>query len=79
MSDIERSPSYSFIFPGQGAQKVGMGKSLYDNSQAARDVFQEADDSLGANLTRLMFEGPTEELQDTAHAQPAIMAVSIAI
>lgn len=79
MSEIERSPSYSFIFPGQGAQKVGMGKSLYDNSQAARDVFQEADDSLGANLTRLMFEGPTEELQDTAHAQPAIMAVSIAI
>lgn len=58
---------------------MGMGRSLYETSEAARDVFAEADDSLGLHLTQLMFEGPAEELQDTAHAQPAIMAVSIAI
>ena len=70
---------YSFIFPGQGAQKVGMGKSLFETSPAARSVFEEADDSLGVNLTQVMFEGPSETLQDTAFAQPAIMTVSIAI
>ena len=79
MSDIERSPIYSFIFPGQGAQKVGMGQSLYEASPAARSVFEEADDSLGVNLTSVMFEGPSETLQDTAFTQPAIMTVSIAI
>ncbi len=79
MSDIARAPVYSYIFPGQGAQKVGMGRDLLENSSAARDVFAEADDSLGIDLSRIMFEGPAEELQDTAHAQPAIMAVSIAI
>ena len=79
MSSIEQAPIYSYIFPGQGAQKVGMGRTLYETSEAARDVFAEADDSLGLHLSRLMFEGPSEELQDTAHAQPAIMAVSIAI
>ena len=79
MSNIQLSPSYSFIFPGQGAQKVGMGRSLYDASDAAKAVFEEADDSLGIHLSRLMFEGPAEELQDTAHTQPAIMTVSIAI
>jgi [acyl-carrier-protein] S-malonyltransferase len=70
---------YSFIFPGQGTQKVGMGQSLYSTSQAARSVFKEADDSLGVSLTQVMFEGPSETLQDTAFAQPAIMTVSIAI
>lgn len=79
MTDIERAPVYSYIFPGQGAQKVGMGRSLYEASAAARAVFAEADDSLDAPLTRLMFEGPSAQLQDTAHAQPAIMTVSIAI
>ena len=79
MTDIERAPMYSFIFPGQGAQKVGMGQSLHENSPAARSVFEEADDSLGVNLTQVMFEGPAETLQDTAFAQPAIMTVSIAI
>ena len=58
MTDIEKAPIYSFIFPGQGAQKVGMGRSLYETSQAARDVFDEADDSLGASLTSVMFDGP---------------------
>ena len=79
MTEIERAPMYSFIFPGQGAQKVGMGQSLHENSPAARSVFEEADDSLGVNLTQVMFEGPAETLQDTAFAQPAIMTVSIAI
>ena len=79
MTSIERAPMYSFIFPGQGAQKVGMGQSLYETSPAARSVFEEADDSLGVNLSQVMFEGPTETLQDTAYAQPAIMTVSIAI
>ncbi len=79
MTDIERAPMYSFIFPGQGAQKVGMGQSLYETSPAARSVFEEADESLGVNLTQVMFEGPSETLQDTAFAQPAIMTVSIAI
>ena len=79
MTDIERAPIYSYIFPGQGAQKVGMGRSLHETSQAARIVFEEADDSLGVNLTKVMFEGPSETLQDTAFTQPAIMTVSIAI
>ena len=79
MADIERAPIYSYLFPGQGTQKVGMGQSLYASSGAARAVFEEADDSLGVNLTQVMFEGPSETLQDTAFAQPAIMAVSIAI
>ena len=79
MGDIARTPVYSYIFPGQGTQKVGMGRSLFERSAAARDVFAEADDSLGISLSTLMFEGPAEDLQDTAHAQPAIMTVCIAI
>lgn len=79
MAEIVRNPVYSFLFPGQGAQKVGMGRSLYDASAAARDVFEEADSSLGIPLSKLMFEGPADELMDTAHAQPAIMTVCIAI
>ena len=55
-----------------------MGEQLYNASPAAREIFQEADDSLGAGLTKLMFQGPANELQDTLNSQPAIMAVSIA-
>lgn len=77
--DRASAPVYSYIFPGQGAQKVGMGRSLYETSPAARAVFEEADASLGIGLSRLILEGPADELQDTAHAQPAIMAVSIAV
>jgi [acyl-carrier-protein] S-malonyltransferase len=68
----------AFIFPGQGSQAVGMGKSLADASPAARAVFQEVDDALGQHLSRLMWEGPESDLTLTANAQPAIMAVSIA-
>lgn len=68
----------AFIFPGQGSQSPGMGKSLFDAFGAAREVFQEVDDALGETLSRLIFEGPADELTLTANAQPALMAVSLA-
>lgn len=68
----------AFVFPGQGSQAVGMGKALAAASPAARLVFEEVDEALGQKLSRLMFEGPPAELELTANAQPAIMAVSIA-
>ena len=68
----------AFIFPGQGSQSVGMGKALADASPAARAVFQEVDEALGENLSRLMFDGPEDRLTLTANAQPAIMASSLA-
>lgn len=69
----------AFIFPGQGSQAVGMGKALNEASPAARRVFEEVDDALGQNLSRLMFEGPADELTLTANAQPALMAASLAV
>jgi len=74
----QESKEFSYVFPGQGSQNVGMGLELYQSSPAAREVFEEADDSLGFSLSRLIFEGPTRELQDTENSQPAIMVVSIA-
>ena len=71
--------SMAFVFPGQGSQEVGMGKALADAFPAARQVFQEVDDALGQKLTRLMFEGPDEMLRLTENAQPALMAVSMAV
>jgi len=68
----------AFIFPGQGSQKVGMGKDLYDNFSAARHVFQEVDEALSFHLSKLMFEGQESELNLTQNAQPALMAVSMA-
>ena len=70
--------SRAFVFPGQGSQAVGMGKALAEASAAAREVFEEVDDALGQKLSRLMFEGPEDELTLTENAQPAIMAASIA-
>lgn len=69
----------AFIFPGQGSQAVGMGKALAEASAAAREVFQEVDEALGENLSRLMAEGPEDQLTLTANAQPAIMANAIAV
>ena len=66
------------VFPGQGSQKIGMGKDLYENFAVAKDVFERVDDALGFNLSKLMFEGETEELNKTSNAQPAIMATSMA-
>lgn len=68
----------AFIFPGQGSQAVGMGQALAAASPAAREVFGEVDDALGQNLSRLMAEGPADELTLTENAQPAIMANAIA-
>ena len=71
--------SRAFLFPGQGSQKVGMGKELADAFGAAREVFQEVDDALSQKLSRLMWEGPESDLVLTENAQPAIMAASIAV
>ena len=68
----------AYLFPGQGAQSVGMGEELYNSSAAARSVFHEVDMALGKPLTKLLFAGPEEELRQTVNAQPAIMAVSLA-
>tara|TARA_R110000868_G_scaffold4656_12_gene28992 strand:- start:3669 stop:4598 length:930 start_codon:yes stop_codon:yes gene_type:complete len=67
-----------FTFPGQGSQAVGMGQALAENSTAAKQVFAEVDEALGQNLSRLIWDGPLEELTLTANAQPALMAVSLA-
>lgn len=69
----------AFIFPGQGSQAVGMGQELAQSHAAAREVFEEVDEALSQNLTKLMFEGPIEELTLTENAQPALMAVSMAV
>ena len=69
----------SIVFPGQGSQKVGMGKEFFENFQSAKEVFQNVDDSLSQNLSKLIFNGPLDKLTLTENAQPAIMTVSIAI
>jgi [acyl-carrier-protein] S-malonyltransferase len=69
----------ALVFPGQGSQAVGMGRDLAGAFTAARDVFQEVDDALAQNLSRLMFEGPEAELTLTENAQPSLMAVSLAV
>lgn len=68
----------AFIFPGQGSQAVSMGKDLYDNFNVARDVFERVNDALGQSLTKIIFEGPIEDLTITENTQPALMAVSMA-
>ena len=68
----------AFIFPGQGSQAVGMGQALAAADAAARSVFEEVDEALGQHLSRLMAEGPSDELMLTQNAQPAIMANAIA-
>jgi [acyl-carrier-protein] S-malonyltransferase len=69
----------AYIFPGQGSQSVGMGKDLFDNFQSARMVFEEADEALGFSLSKMCFEGTTEDLALTANTQPAILTCSIAV
>jgi [acyl-carrier-protein] S-malonyltransferase len=69
----------AFVFPGQGAQKVGMGKSLAAQFPVCRQAFEEADAALGESLSALCFEGPEERLLLTENAQPAILAMSVAV
>ncbi|MDQ0421787.1 [acyl-carrier-protein] S-malonyltransferase [Peteryoungia aggregata LMG 23059] len=71
--------SVAFTFPGQGSQAVGMGKDLADNFAEARAVFEEVDEALGQKLSDIMWNGPEETLTLTANAQPALMAVSMAV
>ena len=72
-------PVHAFIFPGQGSQSVGMGRDLAAAFAAAREVFGEVDDTLNQKLSKLMFEGPAEELTLTENTQPALMAMSLAV
>jgi len=69
----------AFIFPGQGSQCVGMGRELAETYSVAAQVFEEVDEALGENLSKLMFEGPEDTLTLTENAQPALMAVSLAV
>lgn len=69
----------AFVFPGQGSQKIGMGKDFYDNFAVAKDVFNEVDDVLGRKLSKIIFGDSQEELTKTQNAQPALMCVSMAI
>mgnify|MGYP001072950011 CR=1 FL=1 len=70
--------SNAYLFPGQGSQYVGMGRKLYDSFPLARVVFDQADGILGTALSRLCFEGPAEQLNDTSNTQPAILVASVA-
>jgi [acyl-carrier-protein] S-malonyltransferase len=76
---MKANSNLALVFPGQGSQRVGMGKDFYENYASSRAVFQQAEDRLGFSLSRLCFEGPEEKLKETANAQPAIVTVSLAV
>ncbi len=78
VTKTKNKPGIAFIFPGQGSQFVGMGQELYQTSRRAREVLDTVDESLSFSLTKLMFNGPSCNLQKTVNSQPAIMATSLA-
>lgn len=69
----------AIIFPGQGSQSIGMGREIYDAFRCAKDVFQEVDETLNQNLSKIIFEGPESDLTLTENTQPALMVVSMAL
>ena len=70
---------FSVLFPGQGSQSVGMAKDFYDNFEHVKDLFNEADETLNFSITKLIFDGPKDLLDETENTQPAIFLVSYAI
>ncbi len=76
---LSLDPELTLVFPGQGSQKVGMGRAAAASSETAAGVFAEANEALGFDLSRLCFEGPEERLKETANTQPAILAASVAV
>ena len=69
----------AFVFPGQGSQKIGMGQDLYFNHKIGKEIFNEIDECLGEDLSKLIFNGNDKDLQLTRNTQPALLAVSMAI
>jgi [acyl-carrier-protein] S-malonyltransferase len=78
ITELPSAPGTAWIFPGQGAQHVGMGKDLYERVPAARAVFEAADEALGFSISRLCFEGPEDELVRTVNTQPALVTHAVA-
>lgn len=78
-SEGDHMSKVAFVFPGQGAQVVGMGKDAYDRSVAARAIFDQANEALAFDLSEIIFAGPEESLKQTSHTQPALLTVSTAL